>query len=242
MNPKGKKVLCVVPAYNEEGKIGRVVKKVKKEDCIDTILVVDDFSSDKTSEEAESEGVLVLRHRENKGVGAAIRSGIDYALENGFDIVVIVAGDDQHDPREIPLVLSPLLNEGYHFVQGSRRLKGGKIEGGNLFRRLTTKLYAIIFGFLTGFPSTDATNGFRAFYVWIFKERGINLWQDWLNRYELEPFMLFKVAVDKKIKIKEVPITLIYHDKAGGSTKMRFLLDWWRIFRPMIYLKLKIKK
>lgn len=242
MNSKDKKVLCVLPAYNEEGKIGRVVKKVKREDCVDAILVVDDFSSDKTSDEAKTQGALVLRHQMNLGVGAAIRSGIDYAMENGFDIVVILSGDDQHDPREIPLVLSPLLNEGYHFVQGSRRLKGGRIVGGSLFRRLTTKLYAIIFRFLTGFPSTDATNGFRAFYVSIFKERGINLWQDWLNRYELEPFMLFKSAVDKKIKMKEVPITLIYHNTAGGSTKMKFLLDWWRIFRPMIYLKLRIKK
>ena len=242
MNPKGKRILCVLPAYNEEGKIGRVVKKVKKEDCVDTILVVDDFSSDKTSEEAKSQGALVLRHKMNLGVGAAIRSGIDYAMANDFDIVVILSGDDQHDPQEIPSVLRPLLNEGYHFVQGSRRLKGGRIVGGNLFRRFTTKLYAIIFRFFTGFPSTDATNGFRAFYVSIFKERGINLWQDWLDRYELEPFMLFKVAIDKRIKMKEVPITLIYHNQAGGSTKMKFLLDWWRIFRPIIYLKLRIKK
>jgi len=242
MKLKRKRVLCVLPAYNEEGKIGRVVKKVKKEDCVDTILVVDDFSSDKTSVEAKSEGALVLRHKMNLGVGAAIRSGINYAMANDFDIVVILSGDDQHDPREIPLVLSPLLNEECHFVQGSRRLKGGKIVGGSLFRRLTTKLYAIIFRFLTGFPSTDATNGFRAFYVWIFKERGINLWQDWLDRYELEPFMLFKVAVDKNIKMREVPITLIYHNTAGGFTKMKFFSDWWRLFRPMIYLKLRIKK
>jgi dolichol-phosphate mannosyltransferase len=242
MNPKGKKILCVLPAYNEEGKIGRVVKKVKKEDGIDTILVVDDFSSDKTSQEAKTQGALVLRHKMNLGVGAAIRSGIDYAIANDFDIVVILSGDDQHDSQDIPSVLSPLLNDGYHFVQGSRRLKGGRIVGGSLFRRFATKLYAVIFRFFTGFPSTDATNGFRAFYVSIFKEGRINLWQDWLDRYELEPFMLFKVAVDKNMKMREVPITLIYHNHAGGYTKMKFFLDWWRLFRPMIYLKLRMKK
>ena len=78
------RVAAVIPAYNEEGKIGRVLRKIPP-GIVDAIIVVDDCSRDRTSEEARAGGAIVLRHDVNQGVGAGIRTGIDYARQNGFD-------------------------------------------------------------------------------------------------------------------------------------------------------------
>ena len=235
---KGLRVAAVIPAYNEHGKIGRVVRKIPP-GIVDEILVIDDHSADDTADEARSAGATVIRHERNTGVGGAIRSGIDYARQNGFQIVTILSGDDQHDPTELPAVLAPLLSDSADFVQGSRRLPGGRTVDMNLFRRITTRVYAFVFSAVTGFHSTDATNGFRAFSLKIFNDPLINLWQPWLNTYELEPYLFYNVVKTGK-RVVEVPITIIYH--AQGTTKMRPFRDWWRIFRPLVFLVLKIRK
>lgn len=157
-------VLIVIPAFNEQGKIGQVINKIPVQLHSD-VLVVDDCSSDKTAEEASRAGAHVIRHERNQGVGAAIRSGIDYALANHFDIVAILAGDDQHDPNDLPGLVKPILVDGYDFVQGSRRLRGLQVPNIGSFRRLFTWVYAIIFRVLTGFSCTDATDGGRAFHI-----------------------------------------------------------------------------
>jgi dolichol-phosphate mannosyltransferase len=235
--PRPLRVAAVIPAYNEEGKIGRVLRKIPP-GIVDAVIVVDDCSRDRTSEEARAGGAIVLRHEVNQGVGAGIRTGIDYARQNGFDIVTILSGDDQHDPTELPVVLSPLLACQCDFVQGSRRLGGGKMVQIRWFRRITTAIYPVLFHLCTGFRSTDATNGFRAFKLSIFEDQRINLWQPWLNRYELEPYLLYQAVMTGK-RVKEVPITIIYHQE--GTTKMRGLKDWWRILRPLVLMTLGLK-
>ncbi|MBI5878700.1 MAG: glycosyltransferase family 2 protein [Chloroflexi bacterium] len=228
----------VAPAYNEQGKIGRVVNKVPR-DIISAIVVVDDCSTDATSAEAAAAGAVVIRHERNRGVGAAIRSGIDYALANGFDAVAILSGDDQHDPNDLYGMLA-LLEQGYDFVQGSRRFAGG-LDAPNIgwFRRMSTWGYTIVFRLVSGFPCTDATNGGRAFRLRIFDDRRINLWQDWLDTYELETYLLFK-AIKTHVRIVEAPVKVIYHDR--GTTKMKPFRDWWRIMKPLVYLSLGLRK
>lgn len=232
------RILIVIPAYNEQGKIRSVINKIPAS-IAHGVLVVDDGSSDETSAEAERAGAITIRHNHNQGVGAGIRTGIDYALNNAFDVVAILAGDDQHDPNDLYALLEPILNGNYDFVQGSRRLSGLRAENIRLFRRVFTWVYSFIFRFLTGFPCTDATNGGRAFRTRIFKDKSINLWQDWLNTYELEPYLFYQV-VRQGFRVIEVPMKVIYHDR--GTTKMRAIRDWWRIFRPMVYLTLGLRK
>lgn len=232
------RILIVIPAYNEQGKIGNVVEKIPP-DLAEEIVVVNDCSKDQTANEAENAGATVINHPHNMGVGAGIRSGIDYALANNFDIVAILSGDDQHDPNDLYGVLKPILEEGYDFVQGSRRLGGLHAPNIKAFRRSLTWIYAAVFRLLTGFKCTDATNGGRAFRTSIFQDKAINLWQDWLNTYQLEPYLLYMV-VKRKLKVTEAPMKVIYHEK--GTTKMKPFRDWWRIFQPMIYLALRIRK
>jgi dolichol-phosphate mannosyltransferase len=233
-----RQILVVIPAYNEQDKIGRVIAKIPGKFAGD-VLVVDDCSTDGTAREAEKAGATVFRHSQNAGVGAAIRSGIDYALHNGYQVVAILAGDDQHDPSELPVLLRPIIEEGYDFVQGSRRLAGLRAPNIGWFRRFFTWVYALTFRVLTGFPCTDATNGGRAFRTRIFENQRINLWQDWLNSYELEPYLFYQV-VKQGFRVTEAPMKVIYHDK--GTTKMKPIRDWWRIFRPMVYLALRIQQ
>jgi len=236
------KILCIVPAYNEEGKIGRVVAKILATGEVNRIVVVDDCSSDNTGEEAEAAGALVIRHARNMGVGAAIRSGLVYGCENSFNIGVIMSGADQHEPRELPRVLRPLRTGEVVFVQGSRRLKGGGAVRAPFFRDLSTRLFSMVFSILTGRRITDGTNGFRAFFLSILDDETINLNQDWLNTYELEPYLLYKVVVSPQFKVAEVPITVYYRGDRKQFSKMKPLRDWWRLARPVFFLKLGYRR
>jgi len=242
MKLKNNKTVIVLPAYNETGKVGRVVEKIKATGFVATIVVVDDCSSDDTSGEAENAGAIVLRHEKNRGVGAAIRTGIHYGIDNGYDICTVLSSDDQHEPTELDSVVSPIINDNYDFIQGSRRLKKGRVVNDVLFRKIATQLYSLLLSVLVGRRITDATNGFRAFRLSIFEHPDINIDQEWLDRYELEPYILFKAIKNTSIRFAEVPITIYYHLETKQYTKMRPFLDWWKLARPLVYLGLRIKK
>ena len=236
---KTKRVVVILPALNEAGKVGKVIDKMPK-DVIDRTVMVDDGSTDGTAAEAEAKGAYVIRHAVNRGVGAAIRTGIDHALEQGFDITVVMASDDQDVPTEVTRLLDPIIDEGMDYVHGSRYLRGGAQVHHPTYRTISTRFYSLLFRLLTGAPITDGTNGFRAFRTEICRK--FNLWQDWLDRYELEPYLYYQV-VTKDYRWKEVPVTKVYpSDRKIGYTKMAPFRDWWRISRPLFYLTLGLKK
>ena len=235
---KGKKIILVAAAYNEEGKIGKTVKQAReKAKFLDEIVVVNDGSADATEEEARRAGATVVSHKVNQGAGAAYRTGYFYGLENGYDIIVEIAGDNQDDPSYIENLINPIIEEGYDYVHGSR-YKLGKKNTQPFFRLATTNAYSLLFSIIAMKRITDASNGFRAFRVEIL--RGINLKQEWLNRYELEPYFLLQV-IKKGFKVKEVGAPKYFHDEKSYS-KMIPLLDWWSILRPLFLVTLRIKK
>jgi dolichol-phosphate mannosyltransferase len=228
-------VAVVVPAYNEAGKIGDVVRKVPR-NYASTVFVVDDASTDRTSDEAREAGAeRVIRHPANRGVGAGIRTGLLAAKREGFRFAAILSGDDQHEPDELPRVLEPLFEDQADLVQGSRWLPGGATPGIPPSRRWLTRVYPMLFRVASGYPSTDGTNGFRAFRLSILDDPRIQLEQDWLDRYELEPYLLFQ-TVRCGYRVREVPVTVRYHSR--GTTKMKLLRDGWRILQPLIYLRM----
>ena len=230
------KVITLVPCLNEERAIGAVVKKNLP--YADKVIVIDDGSNDKTALAAKKAGAIVLRHRKNKGAGAAIRTGIEYARTHKIPICVVMGGDDQDDPTQIPLLLAKI-HEGYDFVQGSRYLYGGKTIDIPLFRYVTTHLYSLFFSLIIGRHITDGTNGFRAFRTSICKSKQVDLDQEWLDRYELEPYLLYK-AIQLGYTFIEVPVTKAYPQE--GYTKMDPFTDYWSILRPLIFLRLGVKK
>ena len=237
------KVLVILPVLNEEGKIGNTVSKVLNDvpkGVVDQVLVVNDGSDDNTESEAESAGAKVISHATNSGVGAAIRTGIKYAQDNNYDIIVVMAGDDQDLPSEMVNVLTPIIEGNADFVQGSRRLNQLKVVNISLFRRVTTKFFSLLFSIFTGYPCTDGTNGYRAFTVEFSKDKGMNLDQRWLDKYELEPYLLYHAA-KLNYKLKEVQVTKVYH-KGKSYSKMIPIISWWSILRPLIFLRFGIKK
>jgi dolichol-phosphate mannosyltransferase len=237
-----RRVLCVAPAWNEGERIARVVRAVPGA-VVDQTLVVDDGSTDNTAALAEAAGAIVVRSTGNRGVGAAIRSGIDYARENGYDVVVVVSGGGKTPPEQIPRLIEPILSGDAELVQGSRYIEGGEFLRMPLRRRLGTRAYTLLFSLFCCRRVTDASSGFRAIKLSLFDDQRINLWQDWLDRYELEPYLLFK-ALRLRHRVVEVGVTIQYPPSTDplAYTKMRALVDWWKIFRPVFFLGLGIKK
>ena len=233
------RVAVVVPAYREVGKIGDVVRKVPRR-LASAVIVVDDASRDRTADEARAAGAEhVLVHPWNRGVGAAIRTGLEEARKLGFTFAAVLSGDDQHEPEELARALPPLFEGRADLVQGSRWLPGGATPGIPTDRRWLTRIYAALFRVASGYPSTDGTNGFRAFRLALLDDPRIRLDQPWLDRYELEPYLLYQ-AVRCGYRVWEVPVTVRYH--ARGTTKMRRVRDGWRILRPLVYLRLGLKR
>src|ERR1700674_4547084 len=101
----------ILPALNESGKIGRAITRMPPQ-LVDEVRVVDDGSTDTTAAEAEAAGARVLRHQVNRGVGAAIRTGIDWGQDHGIALIGIMAGDDQDDPNELIRLAEAIVDRG----------------------------------------------------------------------------------------------------------------------------------
>jgi dolichol-phosphate mannosyltransferase len=233
-------VAVAIPALNEAGKIGRVLDKMPRDPRFEAI-VVDDGSTDGTGDEAREHGaVLVIRHERPGGVGAAIRDAWLAAMERDREYVALISGDDQHDPADLVTALDALVAGNADYVQGSRWIVGGKVEGPAGRRGFGTRLYSVLFSMLAFRRSTDATNGFRILRTSMLRDPRIRIEQGWLDRYDLEPYVLFK-ALTLGYRVIEHPVTVRYHTKEGYS-KMRGVRDWWRLARPALLLRLRIRQ
>jgi len=236
---QGLKVITLLPALNESGKVRKVVAQMPPE-IVDTTVVIDDGSTDGTVAEAEAAGATVLRHGHNRGVGAAIRTGIRYAQGNGYDVIVVVASDDQDNPSEIPRLLSAIAPVGNDYVHGSRYIRGGARVHHPRSRTVLTRGYSLLFSLVARRWTSDASNGFRAFRTSIVETMDLD--QLWLDRYELEPYLYYQ-AIRQGYRVTEAPVTKRYpEDHAVGYTKMRPFRDWWHISRPLLYLGIGIKR
>ena len=234
------RVLAAAFAYNEGEKIRRTLARHPADRSYD-LLVHDDGSTDGALDET-GPGVIVLRSPTNQGIGSAMKRVFHYALDNGYDVLVVQAGNDKDDPLEIPSLLAPLQNGTADFVQGSRYLGGGAFGNMPAYRVLGTRMiHPLIFSIAARKRVTESTNGFRAFRTAILRDPRIDWRQQWLDRYELEPYLMLK-AIRLGYRHVEVAVTKIYPPHKLGYTKMRPFIDWWSIIRPVVYLGLGLKK
>ncbi len=239
---KGKKIILIAPAFNEARKIEEVAKKVPY-DIIDTFLVVSDGSTDDTAEAAEAEGARVLRHEKRTGVGTAIRDGYKIARDEGYDIAVIIAGNNKDDPTEITRLLDPICVDDFDFVMGSRYLDGGQFGGDMpLYRIFATKyIHPFIVNFFSKRGITESSNGYRALKVSVLNDPRIDLDQAWLKDYQLEMYLLMRVLM-LDFKCSEVPVSKIYPPRQLGNTKMLPIVGWWKMLYPLFLVGLGIRK
>jgi dolichol-phosphate mannosyltransferase len=237
---RGKSLVVVMASWNEAGKAGPGVRAVPR-DLVDTVCVVDNGSADGTAAEAREAGAVVISHPRNLGAGGGYRSGYVYGLRKGFDLIVELAGDNQDDPADIRHVVDHLLDGGYDYVHGSRWMAGGTRVNMTRSRSFLTRLYSFLFRTLFGFPATDATNGFRVFKTGLLEDRRIDLWQEWLIQYELEPYFFIK-AVQLGYKVGEAPVRKIYHQEMRENTKMVPFKSWYSILRPLFLIRFGLKR
>ena len=232
-------VLVAVVVYNEGERLGRVLAQFPKQRSYD-VLVVDDGSTDGSTQTARAVGLTVLAHNTNRGVGAAIRTAITYARAQGYEFMVVMAGNGKMLPAEIPRLTEPLLAGQADYVQGSRYLAGGRAPNLPLFRRVMIHLFTRLVNAVSDFRGTDVTCGFRAYRLSVLDLPGVNLEQLWLDHYEMEYYIHHHV-LRARLRVVEVPISMVYPDGGKDYSKIRPFRGWWSMVRPWILLKLHLK-
>jgi len=191
------KILVAIPCYNEGLAIGTVALKASR--YVDEVLVVDDGSIDDTVEVAEAAGATVVAHEENKGKGHAVKNALRYAVEHDFDALVLLDGDGQHDPNEIPQLLVPLINDAADIVIGFRSF--GQMPA---YRRVGRT----VLDHATGGPVRDSQCGFRA-----LNRRAIELLAGTLVKddFAIESEMT-RLANEHNLRFADVEINCKYGD------------------------------
>ncbi len=238
---EGRDVLVAVIVYNEGSRLQKVLKGLSSlaNDC--DVVVVDDASDDDTPDYLSHFHFPVLRHARNSGVGASIRDSVRYAIERGYRFLVVMAGNGKMDPSEIPRLIQPLRNGECDYVQGSRYLPNGRRENLPLFRHIMIKLGSWVAWALTGFKGTDVTCGFRAYTLSLFRNPEIDIWQEWLDRYELEFYIHYK-AIKLGYGIREVAVSMNYPKDGRPYSKIQPFSGWWSMTRPWVLLSLNLRR
>ena len=209
------RLIVVIPAYNEEPMVGSTVAGVKVQleqpplaGLSSEVIVVDDGSSDSTFQIARDTGVTILRHEANLGLGAALRTGLKAALRHEATIAITFDADGQHDPRDIPRIISPLLDNTADAVIGSRLLHATRIP---LDRRAVLWGANVLTWLLFGVWTTDSQSGLRA-----LSRRALASIHLCTNRMEVSSEIIAEIG-RAGLRFVEVPIKPIYTQYSMGK-------------------------
>jgi len=209
-------VWIVIAAFNEQSSVGNVVKSLRKINY-DYIVVVDDGSKDDTAAVAKAAGARIVQHCINRGQGAALQTGIDYAVNRDAEFIVTFDADGQHRVEDIPKMLKPV-QEGYDISLGSRFLE----DGSNVpfIRQVFLKGGAFLMWLFYGVKLTDSHNGFR-----VFSRKAASKVRIECDRMEHASEIIDKIG-KAGLKFKEVPVMIKYteYSKAHGQST-------WNAFR-----------
>lgn len=238
---KKPRIVAIPIAFNEELKIGSVLDRFADVEGVD-VAVLDDGSTDRTPEIIVEKGAMLIQHKERGGAGAAIRTAYHWARQRNYDICVIMAGNDKDRPAEIFRLIDPIAQGKAVLVQGSRYLPGGNFGNMPFYRRISTQfLHPLLFSAFARRRMTDTTNGYRALRLDVLKDDRVNLDQEWLDKYELEPYLLYTL-IRLGYPVFEAPVTKIYPMSQLGYTKMKPITGWWSILRPIFILGFGLKR
>jgi glycosyltransferase involved in cell wall biosynthesis len=202
--------IAIVPAYNEERNIARVVAELHEFDPGLDVVVVSDGSTDRTAETAAAAGALVLRLPFNLGIGGAVQTGFRYAWERGYDLAVRCDGDGQHVPGELPKVVEPVVRGDADIAVGSRFASGAGYRS-SASRRVGIRVLATVVSAIARQRVTDTTSGFQA-----LNRRALELFAaDYPHDYpEVEGMVM---TIKHRLRLVEVPVQMREREHGRSS-------------------------
>lgn len=205
--------LAIIPAFNEAGAVGDVIRAIQRERPDVDVAVIDDGSRDATARVAREAGAIVLQLPFNLGIGGAVQTGYKYAWDNGYDIAIQVDADGQHPPSEMSKVIDPVVNGEADMVIGTRFREEGGFKSSAL-RRVGIAMFAWLVSTIIREKVTDTTSGFRA-----VNRKGIALFEsDYPQDYpEVETQAL---AHRHGLRLVEVPVQMAERQAGESSIKL----------------------
>lgn len=220
-------VCILIPAYNEEKKVGEVIREVERQGY--TVLVVDDGSTDGTPAVIEGTGAYSIFLAKNQGKGAAIRKGFDWVMTNGYEGVIVMDADGQHAPQQLDEFLKVLSPIEADVVVGNRM--GGDLKDMPFLRRMTNVSMSALISAVIGQHVPDTQCGFRAFTQEALKRMRLRT-----SRFEIESEMLL-VAGRISLKIKSIPILTVYRGELSHIKPCLDTLRFLNFFMRFIFFK-----
>jgi glycosyltransferase involved in cell wall biosynthesis len=214
-------IWVVIPAFNDEGALTGVIDSLAPYGY--SIVVVDDGSWRRVADHLKSQRVHLCRHLINLGQGAALQTGIDYALLHGAEYVVTFDADGQHCAEDIPRLIEVIASGLYDVALGSRFMQGGRVENIPKTKLITLHCAVLFTRLLVGLPLTDTHNGLRALTA--EAARRIRITQ---NRMSHATQILQEIAANR-LRYKEVPVTIRYTNysiRKGQSISNAFNILW----------------
>ena len=253
---KGKSIAGVVPCYNEETQITQVIKSMP--DFVDYIVVVDDKSRDRTVQVVEEQRelikrVVLLRHEVNQGVGGAIASGYKWARDNNIDVAVVMAGDGQMAPEDLPSLLDPVVSGEVDYSKGNRLFSGEAFKKIPKLRYFGNSVLSLLTKIASGYwQIADSQTGYTA-----INKRALKTidWDKMYKRYGQPNDLLVKLNV-YNFHVRDVDIKPVYNIGEKSGIKIRkvlFTISWlliklffWRLkekyvirdFHPLVFFYL----
>jgi hypothetical protein len=229
--PEGRRIVVVSPAYNEAENVAAVLQELPDEiEGLRVVpIVIDDGSTDATSDEARKAGALVARLPIRRGGGLALRVGYELALRLGAEVIVSIDADGQHVPDEMPALVKPILDGEADLVNGSRLL--GEFQRESRIRHIGVHFFSWIVTAMTAQRITDPSNGYRATRPELLKKLSLEQDQFWSSELLIE-------ALRTRARIAEVPIT-IRARQGGHSKKPKSLKYGWHFAKAIIKTWLK---
>lgn len=206
--------LAVVPAYNEAATVGNVVRELHEKAPEFDVVVIDDGSTDATCEISLRAGARVIRHPFNLGIGGAVQSGFTFALERGYDYMVQVDGDGQHDPAELETLVNAMAGDpSADMVCGSRFLSNDHRYPAPISRRAGIHVFAFLLSRIMGQRVSDPTSGFR-----LYNRRAISLFaHDYPHDYpEVEAVLMVHFH---RLRMVEEPVRMF--ERGGGVSSIK---------------------
>jgi len=221
------KILAIVPAYNEEETIGAVILSLKERMPALDILVVNDGSTDRTSENAnETKKALVVDLPCNLGIGGAVQTGFLYAVREGYDVAFQFDGDGQHLAAEVDKILAPILAGEADVVIGSRFLGGNEGFRSTFPRRVGIRLFQWVNTLLTGQRITDNTSGFRA-----YNRKALTFLSRYYPSDYPEPEAVILLG-RSGFRLKEVPVKM--RERASGRSSINALRSVYYMVKVLL--------